>query len=99
MLAQAAQQSHVAQLHVLPANADLAGAEVELVGRPRREFVLADVLNSGETGGYGQILIDCPPSLRLLTIKALTAAVQVLVVVQAEDYALAGLSELQNTVE
>src|SRR5581483_9655451 len=99
MLAQAAQQSHVAQLHVLPANADLAGAEVELVGRPRREFVLADVLNSGETGGYGQILIDCPPSLGLLTINALTAADQVLIPVQAEYYALEGLSQLLNTIQ
>lgn len=98
-LGQAVQETHVAQLFVLPANANLAGAEVELVQRPRREFVLADVLSGGEADRFGQIIIDCPPSLGLLTINALTAADQILIPVQAEYYALEGLSQLLNTIQ
>lgn len=96
-LTEVVQQSHVAGLSVLPANANLAGAEVELVARQRREFVLADVLAG--TTGYGYILIDCPPSLGLLTINALTAADSVLIPVQAEYYALEGVGQLLNTVQ
>jgi len=98
-IAQAAQETHVAQLFVVPANADLAGAEVELVGRPRREFVLADALATGELERFSHIIIDCPPSLGLLTINALTAASDVLIPVQAEYYALEGLSQLLNTIQ
>jgi len=97
-IAQAAQETHVAQLFVVPANADLAGAEVELVGRPRREFVLADALAAGELERFDHIII-CPPSLGLLTINALTAASDVLIPVQAEYYALEGLSQLLNTIQ
>ena len=89
-------ETHVAQLFVLPANADLAGAEVELVGRPRREFALNEVLAAA---AYDYIIIDCPPSLGLLTINGLTAATSVLIPVQAEYYALEGLSQLLNTVQ
>ena len=95
-LPQTAQETHVAQLHVLPANADLAGAEVELVGREHREFALKQVL---EGAGYDYIIIDCPPSLGLLTINALTAATSVMIPVQTEYYALEGLSQLLNTVQ
>lgn len=95
-LADAVHESHVAQLFVLPANADLAGAEVELVGRARREFALSQALQSA---AYEYIIIDCPPSLGLLTINALTAASQVLIPVQAEYYALEGLSQLLNTIQ
>lgn len=98
-LAKAAQQTHVAQLFVLPANANLAGAEVELVGRARREFALSDVLKRPEAAKYSYIIIDCPPSLGLLTINGLTAADSVLIPVQAEYYALEGLSQLLNTVQ
>jgi chromosome partitioning protein len=95
-LAGAVHETHVAQLFVLPANANLAGAEVELVGREHREFVLQQVLQAAQ---YDYIIIDCPPSLGLLTINALTAATNVLIPVQAEYYALEGLSQLLNTIQ
>lgn len=95
-VADAAHQTHVAQLSVLPANADLAGAEVELVGREQREFALQTALHGAK---YDYILIDCPPSLGLLTINALTAANSVFIPVQAEYYALEGLSQLLNTIQ
>jgi chromosome partitioning protein len=95
-LASAVQETHVAQLYVLPANSNLAGAEVELVSKLQREFALQKAL---QTATYDYILIDCPPSLGLLTINALTAASSVLIPVQAEYYALEGLSQLLNTVQ
>jgi chromosome partitioning protein len=98
-LAKAIQETHVAQLSVLPANNNLAGSEIELVSRARREFALAEVLRSAPAAGYSYILIDCPPSLGLLTINALTAADAVLIPVQAEYYALEGLSQLLNTIQ
>ena len=96
-VASAVQETHVAQLHVLAANADLAGAEVELVGRARREFALSTALKPAAS--YDYIIIDCPPSLGLLTINGLTAATEVLIPVQAEYYALEGLSQLLNTIQ
>ncbi len=90
-------------LFVLPANNHLAGAEVDLVSRERREFCLQMALapaayhNSHAT--YDYILIDCPPSLGLLTINALTAAHSVFIPVQAEYFALEGLGQLLNTVQ
>lgn len=96
-LARAVHQTHVAQLQALPANANLAGAEVELVGRPRREFALAEVLAAA--AAYKYVIVDCPPSLGLLTINGLTAADYVLIPVQAEYYALEGLSQLLDTVQ
>jgi chromosome partitioning protein len=95
-LSGAVHQTHLKGLAVLPANADLAGAEVELVGRQHREFALRQML---EGASYDYILIDCPPSLGLLTINALTAATDVLIPVQTEYYALEGLSQLLNTVQ
>lgn len=95
-LTDAVLETHVAQLFVLPANSNLAGAEVELVGQTKREFALAKVL---EPAAYDYVIIDCPPSLGLLTINGLTAANQVLIPVQAEYYALEGLSQLLNTVQ
>lgn len=95
-LPDAVQQTHVAQLFVLPANANLAGAEVELVGQQQREFALRKALSSAT---YDYILIDCPPSLGLLTINALTAATSVMIPVQTEYYALEGLSQLLNTIQ
>lgn len=89
-------QTHIDGLSVLPANANLAGAEVELVGREQREFALKQVL---ERVSYDYIIIDCPPSLGLLTINALTAATAVLIPVQTEYYALEGLSQLLNTIQ
>ncbi|HSW85127.1 MAG TPA: AAA family ATPase [Candidatus Saccharimonadales bacterium] len=96
-LEQAAQKTHVAQLFTIVANTDLAGAEVELVGKDRREYALADVLQGASS--YNYVIIDCPPSLGLLTINGLTAASEVLIPVQAEYYALEGLSQLLNTIQ
>jgi chromosome partitioning protein len=83
-------------LFVLPANNNLAGAEVDLVSRERREFCLQMALAHA---AYDYILIDCPPSLGLLTVNALTAAHSVFIPVQAEYYALEGLGQLLNTVQ
>lgn len=82
---------------LLPANVDLAGAEVNLINESQRERRLADGLESIKTE-YDYILIDCPPSLNLLTINALTAARGVLVPVQCEYYALEGLASLLDTL-
>jgi chromosome partitioning protein len=84
------------QLFILPSNANLAGAEVELVGLDGREVQLRRALAGLN---YDYILIDCPPSLGLLTINALTAANSVLIPVQAEYYALEGLSQLLNVIQ
>ncbi len=83
-------------LQVLPANANLAGAEVQLVSSLQRELQLKQVL---EQFNHDYILIDCPPSLGLLTINALSAAQQVLIPVQTEYYALEGLSQLVGVIE
>lgn len=82
---------------LLPATLSLAGANVELVPLDRREFRLADAL-AEVTGDYDVILIDCPPSLGLLTVNGLVAADAVLIPVQAEYYALEGLGQLLETV-
>ena len=82
---------------VLPSNKALAGAAIELIGIENREFLLRDALDSLREQ-YDFILIDCPPSLELLTLNALCAADTILVPVQAEYYALEGLSDLMNTI-
>ena len=84
-------------LKVLPANKDLAGAEVELVDIERREFRLRHALEAVEAN-YQYIIIDCPPSLGLLTLNALTAAKSLLVPIQCEYYALEGVTELFDTL-
>ena len=84
-------------LQVIPATRDLVGAEVELVDEPNREKVLRKVLNRVRDD-YDWILIDCPPSLGLLTINALVASDSVLIPLQAEYYAMEGLGELLRTV-
>jgi chromosome partitioning protein len=97
---EAAQATLVPNLWLIPAEADLAGAEVELVGTPRREFRLRDHLAPIRRGGdYSFVLIDCPPSLGLLTLNALVAADSVLVPLQCEFYALEGISSLLHTLE
>lgn len=83
---------------LVPANRELAGAEVELVGLEARESRLKAALERA-TGQYDFILIDCPPSLSLLTVNALTAAQRVLIPMQCEYYALEGLSDLVGTIK
>ena len=82
---------------VLPASADLAGAGVELVTMENPHYKLADALKSVKDR-YDVILIDCPPSLEMLTLNALAAADSILIPVQCEYYALEGLSDLMNTM-
>jgi len=88
---------HFPLLDVAPASRDLVGAEVELVSRPHRESIMRQVLESVRSS-YDYILIDCPPSLGMLTLNMLTAADAVLIPIQCEYYALEGLSQLLNTV-
>ena len=88
----------VPSLDIIPTSQHLAGAEIELVGLERREFRLRDAIEN-RTGTYDFVLIDCPPSLGLLTLNALTAADAVLVPLQCEYYALEGVSHLIRTVE
>ena len=84
-------------LDVLPATPDLAGAEVELVGKSGREHAMARALTSLRDR-YEYILIDCPPSLGLITLNMLSAADALLIPLQCEYYALEGISQLLNTV-
>jgi chromosome partitioning protein len=84
-------------LDVLPSSQDLVGAEVELVERPRRELLLRSAL-APIRAEYEYVLLDCPPSLGLLTLNTLAAADTVLIPIQCEFYALEGLSQLLNTV-
>lgn len=90
--------SRAAGYDVLPANGDLTVAEVRLMQLPRREFRLRDAL-SPLRERYDYILVDCPPSLNMLTVNALVAAQGVVIPVQCEYYALEGLSALIQTIE
>jgi chromosome partitioning protein len=90
-------QVHFPYLDVAPATQDLVGVEVELVGRAARENILREALEPLRDR-YEYILIDCPPSLGLLTLNTLTAADAVLIPIQCEFYALEGLSQLLNTI-
>ena len=97
-LAQCAFETELETLHVIPAGRDLVGAEIELVMKERREYRLAESIASmGDA--YEIVLIDCPPSLGLLTVNALTAADAVLIPLQCEYYALEGLANLVETVD
>jgi len=83
---------------IIPSSSDLAGATIELVNMPNREYRLHELLRQVRTN-YDYILIDCPPSLGLLTINGLVAADEVIIPVQCEYYALEGLGQLLRTVE
>lgn len=94
---EAIQTTETPNLHIIPSNINLVGAEVELVQRWQREFILREVLEPIRHE-YDFILIDCLPSLGLITINALSAADAVLVPVQCEFFALDGLGKLMNTI-
>lgn len=96
--AEAIQATEQANLWVLPSAIRLAGAEVELVSAVSRETRLKNAL-AAVAGDYDYVLIDCPPSLGLLTLNALTAAEAVVIPMQCEYYALEGLSQLTNTIQ
>lgn len=89
--------SCVEGLDVLGSRIDLVGAELELINKPHREKVMQNMLNE-VAADYDYILIDCSPSLGLITVNALTAAHSVIIPVQAEYFALEGISKLLNTV-
>jgi chromosome partitioning protein len=93
-----AQPTEMSHLHILPAGEDLSGAEIELVDAEDRQGRLRTGLQP-VLGLYDYILIDCPPSLGLLTLNALAAADSVLIPLQGEYYALEGLARLQRTIE
>ncbi len=95
-LAEATQTTRFPNLQVASANPDLVGAEIELVDLPHREYRLKSAIAS-VSHKYDYVIIDCPPSLGLLTLNALTAADSFLVPLQCEYYALEGLSQLLNT--
>lgn len=85
-------------LDVLPANVDLSAAEIELIGIDNKEYIIRDEVEKVKNN-YDYIIIDCPPSLSMLTINAMTTADTVLVPIQCEYYALEGLSQLIHTIE
>ena len=90
--------SIVENLKVIPSNINLSGAEIELISEENKEFLLKNKIDTIRND-YDFILIDCPPSLNLLTINAMTAADTVLVPIQCEYYALEGLSQLIHTID
>jgi chromosome partitioning protein len=96
-LAEGVIETEIPNLSVVPSSVDLSGAEIELVDEPRREHRLAEALAGNHY--YDFILIDCPPSLNLLTLNALVAAQAVMVPLQCEFFALEGISHLVKTIE
>jgi len=94
----AAVATELEYLHIVSSGQDLVGAEIELVGMPDRERRLADPLEAVRAD-YDIVVIDCPPSLGILTLNALTAADSILIPLQCEYYALEGLARLLDTIE
>ena len=88
----------VQNVDLIPANINLSGAEIELIGIDEKEYILKKIIDNVRDN-YDYIIMDCPPSLNMLTINALTAATSVLVPIQCEYYALEGLSQLIHTIE
>lgn len=91
-------KTDIKKLSILPASIDLAGAEIEMVSMEKREFLMKRKLDQ-VCDKYDFILIDCPPSLGLMTLNALVASQEILIPIQAEFYALEGLSQLVKTVQ
>lgn len=97
--ADAAMPTAVPGLSIVPSTMDLLGVEMEIASRSDRAVRLRNVLRGGSAGGFDYVLIDCPPSLNLLTLNSMAAADSVLVPLQCEFFALEGLSQLLKTVE
>jgi chromosome partitioning protein len=100
-IADAVTPTKIPKLALVPSTVDLSGAELELIGQPRRNFILKDALAEYSAHGGSQfsyVLIDCPPSLTLLTVNAMAAADAVIVPLQCEFFALEGLSQLLKTI-
>lgn len=91
-------QTETPNLFLLPSHLDLVGAEIELINHPNRERIMKGVIDQIK-GDYDYILVDCSPSLGLITVNALTAADSVLIPVQCEYFALEGLGKLLNTIK
>ncbi len=98
-IASAVMPTAVPGLELLASTMDLLGAEMELAQNPRRLMLLRDALRDTQNAPYDYVLIDCPPSLNLLTLNAMTAAQSVLVPLQCEFFALEGLSQLLSTID
>ncbi len=98
LLQDVAVETGVTGLHVAPSSINLVGAEVELVSALAREYKLAKALEKLPDDVYDRVLLDCPPSLDLLTLNALTAADEVLIPIQCEYYALEGLTQLTRSI-
>src|SRR5690348_1656678 len=101
-IAEAVMPTKIPRLSLVPSTVDLSGAELELIDLPRRNFRLKDALEEYSVHGasaFSYVLIDCPPSLTLLTINAMVAADAVVVPLQCEFFALEGLSQLLKTIE
>ena len=96
-IAESVVHTEIPGLDILPSGPDMAGAEVELVPLMAREYRLRQALREG--AGYDTVIVDCPPSLGLLTVNALAAGDAVIVPVQCEYYALEGLAQLLQTIE
>ena len=88
----------VENVDLIPSNVNVSGAEIELIGVDEKEYILKKIIDKVRRK-YDYIIIDCPPSLNMLTINALTAANSVLVPIQCEYYALEGLSQLIHTID
>lgn len=88
----------VENVDLIPSNVNLSGAEIELIGVDEKEYIMKEIIDKVRRK-YDYIIMDCPPSLNMLTINALTAANSVLVPIQCEYYALEGLSQLIHTIE
>jgi chromosome partitioning protein len=91
-------KSEVENLSILPSHIDLVGAEIELLNKDNREFAMSEMLQSVKDN-YDFILIDCSPSLGLITVNSLTASNSVIIPVQSEYFALEGISKLLNTIK
>ncbi len=92
------QDTVMENLKIIPSNVNLAAAEIELIGINNKEYILKEIIDEIKEN-YDFILIDCPPSLNMLTVNAMTTADTVLVPIQCEYYALEGLAELLRTID